>query len=439
LKLVLLIPDQASFNAETRIERGVLFASAGAAREITAATLPALREAVAGDVDVIALIPSSRIVFIETPLPRVAAAKRDQLVRYAIEDKLTIDPATVHAVVLGEADRPSPAGVVNHIVAAIDRPWLTAAMKWLADAGLTARTAIAENALLPTAAREWSVLLGTRAPYAKRGDGFAFALDAVQLDAPPFAPPFALTLALSETTEKPHALVLQPNDAATEQRLTAEVAQQWQSALSLNVRRAPPLDFVARCKQLGAKSGNLLTGEFAPRRASDAWAARLKPAMILAGVILVCQMLFSVADFWRLDQQRKNIEAEMRTTFQTAFPQASAIVDPALQMERNLANLKRDRGLANESETQQKNKRALAQFAQLVRAVPGITISEVSVANYAATLTGKVASEKQLEALQREVARWSSARIDIAKTNNQFAVTLNTRGGETLANAGVAK
>jgi general secretion pathway protein L len=429
LKLVLLIPDQATFNAETRIERGVLFATAGAAREITAATLPALREAVSGEVEVIALIPSSRIVFIETPLPRVATAKRDQLVRYAIEDKLTIDPATVHAVVLGETERESNSAGVNHIVAAIDRQWLTSALTWLRDAGLPARIAIAENALLPVAAREWSVLLGTRTPYARRSDGFAFALDAMHFAVPPFSPPFALTLALNETKEKPGALVLYPNDAATEKLLKNEAIQQWQSTLSINVRRAQPLDFVARTKQLNVKSGNLLTGEFAPKRASDAWAARLKPALALAGIILVCQLIFTVADFWRLDQQRKNIENEMRATFQAAFPQATAIVDPALQMERNLASLKRERGVANEDA----NKRALARFAQLVKAVPDISIAEVSVTNGSAKLTGKTSSEKQIDALQREVARMPSARFDGPKANNQFEITLNTRAAETIA------
>jgi general secretion pathway protein L len=429
LKLVLLIPDQATFNAETRIERGVLFATAGAAREITAATLPALREAVNGEVEVIALIPSSRIVFIETPLPRVATAKRDQLVRYAIEDKLTIDPATVHAVVLGETERESNSAAANHIVAAIDRHWLTSALKWLRDAGLAARIAIAENALLPIAAREWSVLLGTRTPYARRNDGFAFALDATHFAVPPFSPPFALTLALNEAKEKPGALVLYPNDAATEKLLTNDVIQQWQSTLSINVRRAQPLDFIARTKQLNVKSGNLLTGEFAPKRASDAWAARLKPALALAGIILVCQLVFTVADFWRLDRQRKNIENEMRATFQAAFPQATAIVDPALQMERNLASLKRERGVANDDA----NKLALARFAQLVKAVPDISIAEVSVTNGSAKLTGKTSSEKQIDALQREVARMPSARLDGPKANNQFEITLNTRVAETVA------
>jgi general secretion pathway protein L len=426
LKLVLLIPDQATFNAETRIERGVLFATAGAAREITAATLPALREAVSGEVEVIALIPSSRIVFIETPL-RVATAKRDQLVRYAIEDKLTIDPATVHAVVLGETERESSRAAANHIVAAIDRQWLNSALKWLRDAGLSARIAIAENALLPVATREWSVLLGTRTPYARRSDGFAFALDAMHFD----APPFALTLALNEAKEKPGALVFYPIDAAAEKLLTNEAIQQWQSTLSITVRRAQPLDFITRTKQLNVKSGNLLTGEFAPTRASDAWAARLKPTLALAGIILVCQLIFTVADFWRLDQQRKNIENEMRATFQAAFPQATAIVDPALQMERNLAGLKRERGVANDDA----NKRALARFAQLVKAVPDISIAEVSVVNGSAKLTGKTSSEKQIDALQREVARMPSARFDGPKANNQFEITLNTRVAETVAEA----
>lgn len=419
MKLILLIPDQATFDAETRIARGVLFSGSQAGREITAATLPALRDVAPGDVDVVALVPSSRIVFIETALPNVAAAKRDQLVRYAIEDKLTIDPATVHAVVLGETE----GGSAHHIVAAIDRRWLQSALTWLRDGGLTARLVLAENALLPVNRNEWSVLLGTRTPYARRADGFAFALDATSTN----APPFALTLALNEAKQKPNALALYANDAATHQTLTSDVLHHWQAALSLNVLRAEPFDFIARCKQLNAKSGNLLTGEFAPTRTSDAWVARLKPAAALAGVMLLCQFAFTVADFWRLDQRRKAIEGDMRATFQTAFPQATAIVDPALQMERNLATLKRERGLAYENESKQ----ALAHFAKLTKSAPDLTISEVRVANNAATLQGKANSETQLAALERAVAQIPAAKFE--NSSSQIVVTLPivaTRAGK---------
>ncbi len=423
MRLVLLIPDQSSFTVETRVQRGALFSNSTAGREITAATLAGLRAAISGEPDVIALVPVSRIVFIETPLPRVATAKREPLVRYAIEDKLTIDPATVHAVVLGECERTNTATAnapVNHIVAAIDRTWFAAALKWLRDAGLNPKFVFAETALLPVATREWSVLIDPATPYARRNDGYAYALDAVSLN----APPFSLTLALSELAEKPTTLALYPNDQTTERALTDDVINRWQTALSIRIRREKSFDFLSCANRLSAKSGDLLTGEFAPTRMSDAWIARLKPALILGAIMLCCQLAFTAFDFWKLDKQRQNLEAEMRTTFQTAFPQATAIVDPALQMERNLASLRRERGITSVDE----HKRALAQFATITKAVPELAIGEVRIADKTATLIGKLASEKQWSTLQREVARISTARLSStqspSKTDNQFEITL---------------
>jgi general secretion pathway protein L len=419
LRLVLLIPDQSSFTNETRVQRGALFTNNTTGREIAAATLAGLRAAINGEPDVIALVPASRIVFIETPLPRVASAKREPLVRYAIEDKLTIDPATVHAVVLGECERVSTATAnapVNHIVVAVDRTWFAAALKWLRDAGLNPKFVFAETVLLPVAAREWSVLIEPATPYARRSDGYAYALDAANLD----APPFSLTLALSELTEKPTALALYPSDQATERALTDDVINGWQMALSMRVRREKPFDFLSSANRLSSKSGDLLTGEFAPTRASDAWIARLKPALILGSIMLCCQLAFTAFDFWKLDKQRQNIEAEMRATFQSAFPQATAIVDPALQMERNLATLRRERGINSVDE----HARALAQFAAITKAVPDFAIGEVRIADKTATLFGKLASEKQLTTLQREVARISTARLSTPKVDNQIEIVL---------------
>ena len=45
---------------------------------------------------VVAVAPVNQLLFIETALPPVSPAKRNALLRYAIEDKLTIDPSTVH-------------------------------------------------------------------------------------------------------------------------------------------------------------------------------------------------------------------------------------------------------------------------------------------------------------------------------------------------------
>ena len=73
---------------------------------------------------IIAVAPVARILYLETALPPVSRAKRNALLNYAIEDKLTIDPDTVHATVLGESRD------AEHVVSVVDR-WLSSALAWL--------------------------------------------------------------------------------------------------------------------------------------------------------------------------------------------------------------------------------------------------------------------------------------------------------------------
>jgi type II secretory pathway component PulL len=54
--------------------------------------------------------------------------------------------------------------------------------------------------------------------------------------------------------------------------------------------------------------------------------------------------LGTLADWTRLSYENKQLRAEMRQVFQETFPQTQAIVDPSLQMRRQLADLRRARG-----------------------------------------------------------------------------------------------
>ncbi len=395
--LVITLPDLAQFSTDTVTHWTLCEPSGAPLRSGNGPLAGAPRET-----RVIALVPAGRVVFIETLLPAVSAAKRDQLVRYAIEDKLTIDPATVHAVVLESPPKSSttrsrtaqssaapPRG--TQIVAAIDRAWFSAALAWLGTAGYKPRAAFAETALLPVANGEWSVQLTAKNAFAKRADGFAYAIDA----GTPGQPPFALTLALNEVAQKPAAItvfLVSPADRDMVSK-TGIMSANWQASLGVPIR-VVELDNASgtqgasqNLKRLAAlKSGNLLTGEFAPIRPANAWLERLKPALAVAGVIAFIQVAAMVADNWQLERRRQAIENEMRVTFQTAFPRATAITDPALQMQRNLDTLKRERGLLRDDDA----RHVLAQFAALRDAAPELVVTAVSIKPSGATLVAQL-------------------------------------------------
>ena len=360
---------------------------------------------------VIVTVPASRIVFIETPLPKVSGAKKDALLRYAIEDKLTIDPDTVHVVLLGLAENVGNSvanGVATgdsnsklFIVAAIDRRWFGDALAWLTASKLAPGAAFSETEVSEAAANEWAIVLGQNQCYAKRHDGFAYSLDSggsgEALPSASVTPPFALTLALREVPTPPTQLAIytvansafgQAAPAALADVATT-IASSWQQTLSIPTRMAGTITSQSAARLLALtpaqrKASNLLTNEFAPRSAGAGWVGRLRPVLVLSAALLGLQLSFNVADGWRLDRQRTAIEAEMRQLFQTTFPKATAIVDPALQLQRNLETLKRERGLSIQGDPRP----ALAKLTDLSKAAPGLAISEVVINENTTILSG---------------------------------------------------
>ncbi len=298
----------------------------------------------------VAVIPISRIAFIDAMLPRVSAPRRRQLLNFAIEDKLTIDPETVHAVEIGQADT----GPNRFVVAAIDRAWLTRAIAWLTARNLVPDLAVPETALRAVAQGEWLVNLSGPRGFAVRPDGLAYGID---FDATELAtPPFALSLALNETAAS-------ADSRALPSRITivaaAEVAPrieggQWESALGaaskagMKITLKPATGASVTAQDATLAASNFLVGRFTPKSNENNSLAAFKWAAGLACISVLVHLLGMGVDAWRVGAQRRSIEGQLRQVFLQSFPEATAVVDAPLQMSRNLERLRRERGIAQD-------------------------------------------------------------------------------------------
>ncbi len=429
--LIIALPHLPHFSASETSAAWSLFDARGGWLRSGTDVLSAMPRAE----QVIATVPASRIVFIETPLPRLSGARREALLRYAIEDKLTIDPDTVHVALLGEADSDAAAdesakiSAARYIVAAIDRGYFSEALAWLSAGGLAPRAVFAETESVLAAKGEWAIVLGPQQSYAKRHDRFAYALDS-GASTVLAEPPFALSLALQEVAKPPTSLVVYVTGHDESRPSSVDLAAQWQTKLGIPTRIAvntAPTQSGNRLLQLN--TGNLLTGEFKPRSAGSSWLKDLRPAMGLMAVLLGLQLIFNLADWWRLDRQRIVIEAEMRQLFQATFPNATAIVDPALQLQRNLETLKRERGLSQRGDP----RLALAQLTDLTQAAPELVISEINLSETATTLSGSLANPAGEATLREKISLIPNAsfNMEIAKagTPTRVVITINSKAG----------
>jgi general secretion pathway protein L len=307
-----------------------------------------------------AVLPAERVLFARLRLPRVSASTIRELLPYAVEDRLLADPNQVHAVAgptLGSGET---------IVAVVDREWLRGMLGALARAGVAARSAWCESELAGSERGEWHLAWGRERGMLVDDEGVAATFDAGE------GVPLALRIALDEASgrgERPERLVVHGEGGA-------EVdCERWSA--ETGVACAPGEPWEARRSARRPRGIELLEGELA---AAGAMAWRLpRQAAALALVVLVLQLAFTALDEWRLRREYRDLEARREAVFREAFPEARVVVDPELQMTRNVAELKRSRGLAAGDDF-------LVQLTRAARTAPPNAVNGVDFSNGRVTL-----------------------------------------------------
>ncbi len=289
--------------------------------------------------------------------PRMPEAKLRLALPNLLEERLLSDPADCHFAFTPQAR----SGTVTTIAAApklpvavIDRGLLTSALDALSEAGYRPRAAYSEIYVVPApAAGVLSVRLDRGRGIARSGkhDGFAFEFDGASVPAP-------LLLAVRQLGIK--RVQAYGRDAG---RLV-QFAEQLGVAVDASQRE---IDVAAT-----ETAVNLLQGAFAPGGLLGSLSlpklttAKLKVPLIWSGVAAATFVVGMNAYWLKLEAEAKAIRAQMETAFRSAFPEATAVVDPVLQTQRQLGALRARAGIPSADDFSVLN----AQAAQLLSLAP---------------------------------------------------------------------
>jgi general secretion pathway protein L len=284
------------------------------------------------DADEIAVVlPAARVAFARASLPRGPVAKLARLAPFAIEDAIAPSPESVRTALVRHV------GDGEWLVAVIDRAWLEEALAALAAEGAEPDRVIAESALVPSEPGVWSVVWHGAGGFVVIDGAEAIALDAA-VDG---RAPLALKLAADERRGR--------NDAPRGVRVfTARGAElpdlaRWSDALHVPVTAAGAW----QSESIDARTiaaPDLLAETAAPMLGESGWLARLRPAALVAGIVLGVHGLLTVGDWLRLRVEAAGLRAAAEANYRKAFPDARTVVDPALQMARGVAGLRRAAG-----------------------------------------------------------------------------------------------
>lgn len=301
------------------------------------------------------VLPAERVLFARLKLPRVSPHTIRELLPYAVEDRLLADPANIHAV----------AGATNArgetLVAVVDRAWLRDMLAVLARAGHRATRAWSESSLLEGGRGDWHVVLGPARGMLVDDEGVSATFDR----GADF--PLAVRIALDEAAAR--------GDRPASIRVHTDGKEALPDLARWSAEGGTPFAAGTRWETLARghparTSINLLEGDLMP--ASRRRAVLPRGAVVLVAVILGLQALLSSFAALRMQRERDDLERRREAIFRSAFPEARVVVDPDLQMARNLADLKRARGLAGGDDF----------LAQMTRAAQGGTaVKSVEYAN----------------------------------------------------------
>lgn len=283
--------------------------------------------------NVLLILPASQVFLGRVKLPTRAAGKVRAILPYAVEDQLASDPEQVH-VALGPL---LPSG--ESVVGVVDKAWFRRLLARLDESSVQVTAAVPEHLLLPLKPGHWSMFWDGREGWLRTDAALAQTLDIGSAE----RPPAALGAALQEARAQgggPAAVdlyrapgALRPDLGTWATQLEIPIFDQGSEAL-------PGLAQTTAGVALNLMQGMATGGD--PMR--TLW-SKYRVAAILIAVILGVQMMATVADWWRLKHEAETLRTQMADIFRQNFPGA-VVVDPVLQMDRQLKALRNRSGLA---------------------------------------------------------------------------------------------
>ena len=276
------------------------------------------------------VIPAAQVLITRARVPHAARRRAGSLLAFAVEEKTAGEP---------DANQVNWLGAVgdNDVLAVVDKPGLTRWRDALDAAGVRGYEIHCETLLLPWTAGEWSLAWNGREGFVRSGEFEGAATDCGDRE----APPLSLRLMLEEAqahSAGPASIALYASAADAAPDIEA-----WTRALGIDLRRAGTWDW--RTAPSGAGVGVGLAQQRQRWRAFTGAAARLRPAAWILGAALAIQATALVMDWTSLANEQRTLRKQMESRFRAAFPDAVAVVNPALQMRRKLAEARHSAGL----------------------------------------------------------------------------------------------
>jgi general secretion pathway protein L len=276
------------------------------------------------------VIPAAQVLLTRARIPRAARRGNSSVMAFAVEERTAGDP---------DASQVSWLGTVGDAdaLAVADKPGLARWREALGAAGIRVDEVHCETLLLPIQAGEWSMAWNGREGFVRSGTFEGAATDC----GGPGSPPLSLRLMLEEAQARgaePAAIALYVTTPDAAPDFAA-----WRRELGVALRPAGAWDW----RTAPPDAGIGLAQQGQRWRMFSGLSARLRPAAWMLAAALALHAVALAGDWALLVVEQRELRQQMEAQFRASFPEAIAVVDPALQMRRKLAEARHSAGQAD--------------------------------------------------------------------------------------------
>lgn len=304
------------------------------------------------------VLPAQDVLLVRRRLPAEARRRAGTALAYAVEEQTMDDPEANLVSWLGTAGE-------DDVLATVDRAGLARWRDALATFGARDAEVHSEILLLPWEAGQWGVAWSGSDGFVRTGMLEGMATDGGDAQSPPLALRLLAEQALAQGTV-PNAVVVHPmHDEA------APDADAWTRELGITTRIAE----VWNWRLAPADAGKPIASRRQDWGSLAGLAPRLRPAAWILGVALAFHALALAVDWTRLAGEQRQLRQAMEARFRASFPDALVVVDPLLQMRRNLAQARNVAGLPDEADF-------LVMVRKLAAAAAGMPPGQLRVLSY---------------------------------------------------------
>jgi general secretion pathway protein L len=359
--------------------------------------------------ETIAIISSARLMCVSVKMPAQSRRRWESALPFIAEEFTMTDPEENHVV---------PGTMQNQgqrSLFIIEKQWLQKISSACQTAGINLRRAVPEMLMPALTPETWAIVWEGNTGFMRTGLTSGIALDHGDL----LHPPMSLMLSLKAANPPPQNIQIRFRSDSNQLDLP-----QWPGLqVTLNLGR----DWDWRTEPIPGDTLNLLWGALSPKARLHEWLPKLRPvALILLAVILI-ETVGTNIEWGLLNHQKTVVTQEMGRTFRKTFGESSVIVNPALQMQRNIAVLRHTAGFPDEADFLALLDRASGTLSTL----PGGSVSAIHYESGRLDIDLKMLSEAEVIKLrERLLGKGLSIRTgDIRNTGNGVETRLTIQPG----------